>query len=53
MNFLAKVVPVLLLTPMIALGAGELTEIDAFIDNIVRFMNGTLVPFVFAILLVS
>ncbi len=49
MNFLAKVAPILLFVPVVALGAGELAEVDDFIDNIVKFMNGTLVPFVFAI----
>jgi hypothetical protein len=49
MKFLAKVAPVLLLTPMVVFGAGELSEIDGFLDNIVSFMNGTLVPFIFAL----
>lgn len=50
MKFLAKALPVLLLTPMIALGApGDLSTVSSFMTNIVRFMNGTLVPFIFAL----
>jgi hypothetical protein len=50
MKFAAKVAPILLLTPMIAFGApGDLSGIKTFIDNIVAFMNGTLVPLIFAI----
>jgi hypothetical protein len=49
MKFVAKIIPVLLLTPMIAFGAGELTTVSTFIDNIVKFMNGTLVPLIFAL----
>ena len=49
MKFVAKIIPILLLMPMIALGAGELTTVSTFINNIVTFMNGTLVPLVFAI----
>lgn len=49
MKSVAKLLPLLLLAPMVALGQGELTEVKSFLDNIVTFMNGTLVPLIFAI----
>ena len=50
MKFVAKIIPVLLFAPMVALAApGDLVTVGSFITNIVTFMNGVLVPFVFAI----
>jgi hypothetical protein len=60
MNFVAKLIPakmlaalavLALLTPLFAFAQapGQLTEVDGFLDNIVAFMNGTLVPLVFAL----
>jgi Type IV secretion system pilin len=49
MKFVAKVIPVFLLTPMVAFGAGELTGVSTFLQNIIAFMNGTLVPLIFAL----
>ncbi len=50
MKFAAKVVPFLLLTPLMVLAApGDLTGVRDFVNNIVKFMNGTLVPLIFAI----
>ncbi len=50
MKFAAKVVPALLLTPLMVFAApGDLNGIRDFVNNIVSFMNGTLVPLIFAI----
>ncbi len=49
MKFLAKALPVFLLTPMVVFAQGELTNVEGFLGNIVEFMNGTLVPLVFAV----
>lgn len=37
--------------PFFALAAGELTEVSTFLKNLIAFMNGTLVPAIFAIAL--
>lgn len=50
MKFAAKVAPALLLTPLMVFAApGDLNQVRDFINNIVSFMNGTLVPLIFAI----
>ncbi len=58
MNFVAKVVSakviaalafLALVAPMFVFAQGELTVVEGFLDNIVEFMNGTLVPLVFAV----
>lgn len=54
MKFLSKLLPFALFAPMFAFAnshaaAGELTSVSNFIQNIMKFMNGTLVPAIFAI----
>jgi hypothetical protein len=53
MKILGKIIPLSLLTPLFAFAqsadAGSLSGIKRFLDNIITFMNGTLVPLVFAI----
>lgn len=52
MKILGKIIPLSLLTPLFAFaqsGPGALTGIRDFLQNIISFMNGTLVPLVFAI----
>ncbi len=49
MKILSRILPLALLTPFIALGAGELGPISDFIKNIIQFMNNTLVPAIFAL----
>jgi hypothetical protein len=49
MKFVALFLPVLLLAPMFAFAQGELVGVRAFLGNIVTFMNGTLVPLIFAL----
>ncbi len=56
MKFVAKVAPLLLsipllILPMVAFGQGNLsgTGVGTFIRNILTFINGVLVPLVFAI----
>ena len=49
MKLLSKAAPFALFLPSLALAAGELTGVTAFIRNIIDFMNNTLVPFVFAV----
>lgn len=51
MKFLALILPLVLLVPMMALAQneGNLSNISTFIQNIIRFMNNTLVPLVFAL----
>jgi len=51
MKFVAIILPVLLLAPMFAFAQADLATgaIGQFIQNIIRFMNSTLVPLVFAV----
>ena len=51
MKFLVRFIPLAAFVPMLALaqGEGSLTGVKSFIDNIVAFMNGTLVPLIFAL----
>ncbi len=52
MKKLSRILPFTLFAPFLAFaqtGAGQLTEVSVFIKNIVSFMNGTLVPLIFAI----
>jgi hypothetical protein len=49
MKFLAKALPIFLFIPLVAFGQGELRQVDTFVDNIVKFMNNTLVPLIFAV----
>ncbi len=50
MKKLFALTPLLLLAPFVAFGApGDLTEVDSFLDNIVDFMNDTLIPLIFAV----
>lgn len=49
MKFLGYTVPMLALMPLAAHAQGELTEVSTFLENIVAFMNETLVPLVFAV----
>lgn len=49
-KFLARIIPLALFVPMFAFAApGDLTEVSGFIQNILQFINGTLVPSIFAI----
>ena len=51
MRFITKLFTSLaFLAPVLAFAAaGDFTEVSNFIQSIIRFINGTLVPFVFAI----
>ena len=50
MKLSLKLLPLLALMPVAAFAAaGDLKGVDTFLTNIVKFMNGTLVPLVFAI----
>ena len=53
MRIASKVAYALYLTPVFALAAasdpGKLTGVKLFVSNIIAFMNGTLVPFIFAL----
>jgi Mg2+/citrate symporter len=50
MKKLLALTPLLLVAPLVAFGApGDLTEVDNFLDKIVKFMNNTLIPLIFAV----
>ena len=49
MKTLSRLLPLALFAPMFALAAGEMTGVSTFLRNIIDFMNGTLVPLVFAV----
>lgn len=49
MKTVSRILPLAFFTPLFALAAGELTEVSVFLKNIIAFMNGTLVPLIFAI----
>ncbi len=51
MKILLRLLPLSLLAPLFAFaqGAGNFSDIDRFVKNIITFMNGTLVPAVFAL----
>ncbi len=52
MKFLAIIAPAVLLLPLTVFGAAQeiaTGEIGQFVQNVIRFMNGVLVPAVFAI----
>jgi hypothetical protein len=51
MKILSRLLPFTAFLPMLAFAQnpGELTDITNFVKNITVFMNGTLVPFIFAI----
>ncbi len=49
MKFLARILPLTAMLPMFALAAGELTEVSSFLGNLVKFMNNTLIPLIFAL----
>ena len=50
MKFVAKLVPVFLLTPMVAFGqSASFTSLSTYLGTVISFINGTLVPFLFAI----
>lgn len=49
MKLLSRLLPLTLFAPLFALAAGELTGIQQFIQNIIAFMNNTLVPAIFAL----
>lgn len=52
MKLIARLIPFVGFAPLMALaqgGAGNLNGVEKFIDNIVQFMNSTLVPLIFAI----
>lgn len=51
MKFLARIIPVAGFVPMLAFaqGAPQLTGFTTFIGSVINFINGTLVPLVFAI----
>jgi len=49
MKKLLRLLPFASFAPLFALAAGELTQVSVFLKNIIAFMNGTLVPGIFAI----
>lgn len=49
MKFLSRLLPFTAFAPALALAQGELTEVSTFLGNIVEFINGVLVPLIFAI----
>ncbi len=49
MKRIIRLIPLAYMLPFVALAQGELTEVTSFMDNIVKFINGTLVPFIFAL----
>lgn len=52
MKIIAYLLPLVLIVPMTAFAQtnpGNLTPVTTFIRNIIDFINGTLVPFIFAI----
>lgn len=49
MRNLVRVLPMTPFLPLVALAAGELTEVTGFLQNILDFINGTLVPLIFGI----
>ncbi len=49
MRTLSRLLPFALFAPLFAFAQGELNQVDRFVDNIVSFMNGTLVPAIFAL----
>ena len=52
MKILLRLLPLSLLTPLFVFaqaGAGQLTPLRTFVQNIITFMNGTLVPLIFAL----
>ena len=49
MKTLLKFLPLTAFAPVFAFAAGDLTSVRTFLDNIVSFMNGTLVPLIFAL----
>lgn len=49
MKRIIRLIPLAYALPFVALAQGELTEVTSFMDNIVKFINGTVVPFIFAL----
>lgn len=52
MKFLARIIPLVAFVPMLAFAASDFNtggQFSVFLSSIVTFINGTLVPFVFAI----
>lgn len=50
MRTLSRLLPFALFAPLFAFAQyGNLNQVDSFVDNIVKFMNGTLVPAIFAL----
>ena len=51
MKFLTRLIPLSVFFPMLAFAQqeGRLTEVSGFINNIVAFINGTIVPLIFAL----
>ncbi len=49
MKTLLKFLPLAAFAPAFAFAAGELTTVSMFLANISAFMNGTLVPLIFAL----
>jgi len=50
MKFLARLIPLAVFAPMFAFAApGDLVEVSTFLDKLITFINGTLVPLVFAV----
>lgn len=49
MKKILYLVPVALLVPVVTFAQGDLTGVTTFAQNIIEFINGTLVPFIFAV----
>lgn len=52
MKFLARIIPLISLIPMLAFAASDFetgTNFSDFFKSVITFINGTLVPFVFAL----
>lgn len=49
MKFLSRLIPIALFLPTFAFAVGEFKEATDLVNGLIRFMNGTLIPAIFAL----